>query len=51
VFLEWYFPWTRVDWVLKLELLVWLFVIGVSYWIAWRALVLGRPWLVTRRRK
>jgi hypothetical protein len=49
--LEWYFPWSHIDWILKVELLVWLLVIGLSYRIAWRALVRKRPWLQRRRQK
>jgi hypothetical protein len=49
--IDWYFPWARIDDVLKVELLVWLAVVGVSYWIFWRTVVRGRPWLRRRNRK
>jgi hypothetical protein len=48
--LEWYFPWSSVDWVLKSELLIWLAAIGWSYWIVWRTLIRKKPWLRWRKR-
>lgn len=42
---DWYFPWSRIDAVLRLALLVWLAVVGASWWIFWRSIVRGRPWL------
>ena len=49
--IEWYFPWSGIDSVLKLELLIWLAAVACSYWIAWRTLVLKRPWLKWRKRE
>ena len=46
--LEWYFPWTRIDALLKIELLIWLASVGASLWVAYRSLVLKRPWLPMR---
>lgn len=43
--IEWYFPWGRVDWVLRVELIVWIAATVGGCWIAWRTLVRGRPWL------
>ena len=43
--IEWYFPWGRVDWVLRAELIVWLVAVLAGCRIAWRTLVRGRPWL------
>ena len=43
--LEWYFPWARVDWLLRVQLLIWLAAVALSYWIAWRTLIRRRPWL------
>lgn len=49
--LEWYFPWSSVDWFLKMELLVWLAATGASYWICWRTVIRKRPWLRWRERR
>ncbi|MCC7413912.1 MAG: hypothetical protein IT495_20020 [Gammaproteobacteria bacterium] len=49
--LEWYFPWSGIDRFLKLELLVWLAVTGLSWWIFWRTVVRRRPWLRRRERR
>ena len=49
--LEWYIPWSHVDWVLKAEMLIWLAAIACSYWICWRSLVRKKPWLGWRDRK
>jgi hypothetical protein len=43
--LEWYFPWSRIDPVLKLQLLVWLAVVSVAFVIPIRTLLFKRPWL------
>ncbi|MEE8308256.1 MAG: hypothetical protein V3R81_13395, partial [Gammaproteobacteria bacterium] len=49
--LEWYFPWSNVDWVLKVQLLIWLTTVGGSYWIIWRTLIRKRRWLRWRDRR
>ena len=49
--LNWYFPWTRLDGVLKFELVLWLIAVGVSYWIFWRTILRKRPWLRRRNRE
>ena len=48
---EWYIPWDQIDWGLKIQLLLWLAAIALSYWIFWRSLVRRRPWLKRRPRK
>ncbi len=49
--IEWYFPWSSIDWVLKLQLLIWSASIACSYWIAWRTVIRKRPWLRRRDRE
>ena len=49
--LEWYIPWSAIDWVLKIQFLAWLAAIATSWWIAWRVLIRKRPWLERRERK
>ena len=49
--LEWYVPWTSIDWVLRAELAIWLAAVAWSYWIAWRTLGRKRPWLRRRKRR
>ena len=49
--IEWYFPWGAVDWVLKVQLVLWISVIVWAVWISWRTLVLRRPWLRGTKRK
>ena len=49
--LEWYFPWSTVDWILRIQLLIWLAAIGWSYWIVWRTFVRKKPWLRSRKRR
>jgi membrane protein implicated in regulation of membrane protease activity len=48
---EWYIPWDQIDWGLKIQLLLWLAAIVLSYWIFWRTLVRRRPWLKPRQSK
>ena len=43
--LDWYIPWGQVDPILKLEMVIWLSVVALSYWIFFRAVVLKKPWL------
>jgi hypothetical protein len=43
--IDWYFPWGRIDWVLRLQLIVWLASVVIAYWISWRYLIAKRPWL------
>lgn len=43
---EWYIPWAQIDWGLRIQLLLWLAAIALSYWIFWRSLVRKRPWLI-----
>lgn len=47
--LDWYFPWAQIDWVLKLQLLVWLSTVAAGFWIGWRGL--QGQWLATTRGK
>jgi len=47
--LEWYIPWDRIDWGLKIQLLLWIAAIVLSYWVFWRTLVRKRPWLRGRK--
>ncbi|MEJ8567025.1 hypothetical protein [Elongatibacter sediminis] len=49
--IEWYFPWSRLDLVLRIELLIWLVVVGIACWISWRTLVGKKPWLRRRKHK
>ena len=49
--LDWYIPWDRIDWGLRLQMLIWLAAILCSYWICWRTLIRKRPWLRRRDRK
>ena len=42
---EWYIPWDQIDWGLKIQLLLWIAAIALSYWIFWRSFVRRRPWL------
>ena len=44
-FLEWYFPWSRVDPILKIELLIWFGSVVTAFLIPTWALVLKRTWL------
>ena len=48
--LEWYFPWTLIDWMLRAQLLIWITAIAGALCISVRTIVLGRPWLRRRRR-
>jgi hypothetical protein len=50
-FVEWYFPWSRIDMVLRIGLVFWLTVVAASCWIYWRAVIAGKPWLMRRRHK
>jgi len=45
---EWYFPWSLIDWILRLQLIAWFITIGVSYWIFWHCIVRKRGWLVKK---
>jgi hypothetical protein len=43
--LDWYIPWGLVDSILRLELVIWLAVVVLSYWVFFRAVVMKKPWL------
>ena len=45
-FLEWYFPWSRIDGGLKLELVLWFASVAAAILIYLRTIVLGKPWLI-----
>ena len=47
-FLEWYFPWSRVDSALKLELVVWIISVLFAVWVYVRAIIFDKPWLPLR---
>ncbi|MDJ0926723.1 MAG: hypothetical protein QNJ73_03645 [Gammaproteobacteria bacterium] len=49
--LEWYFPWSNIDLILRVELIIWLAVVAVSYGIFWRVVVRKRPWLMRGQKK
>jgi len=49
--IEWYIPWNQIDPGLKIQLVLWLAAVALSYWIFWRSLVRRRPWLTRRKRK
>ncbi len=44
-FLHWYFPWSRVDLILKIELAVWFGAVVAAFLIPIWALVLKKTWL------
>ncbi len=46
--LEWYFPWNHLDLVLRTQVVIWMLVVLVSYWITWRSIFRGRPWFKKR---
>jgi membrane protein implicated in regulation of membrane protease activity len=48
---NWYFPWHLIDWVLRLQLIVWLSMVVLSYWIFWRTVVKKHGWLRKRSGK
>jgi hypothetical protein len=48
---EWYFPWSRLDMVLRIGLVIWVTVVAASCWIYWRTVITGKPWLMRRRHK
>jgi hypothetical protein len=50
-FVEWYFPWSRLDMVLRIQLVIWLTVVAASCWIYWRTVIAEKPWLMSRRNK
>ena len=43
--IDWYMPWSALDWGLRLQLIVWLVSVFSACWISFRTLILGRPWL------
>ncbi len=45
-FLEWYFPWSRIDGVLKLQLVLWFVSVAAAILIYLWTIVLGKPWLI-----
>jgi len=45
---EWYFPWSHLDFLLRAQVIVWMLVILVSYWITWRTVFCGKRWLKSR---
>jgi len=47
-FLEWLFPWSHVDAVLKFELLIWFGTVVAAFWIYVRTIWLGKQWLPLR---
>jgi hypothetical protein len=49
--LDWYIPWARIDWPLRIQLLIWVFAVVFAYWISWRTLVRKQPWLVKQETK
>lgn len=48
-FLNWFFPWSYLDTVNKIQLVIWLaqLVLAVGIWV-W-AVVLDKPFLVSRK--
>jgi hypothetical protein len=48
--IEWYIPWNQIDAGLKVQLVLWIAAVALSYWIFWRSLVRRRPWLTRRDR-
>jgi hypothetical protein len=50
-FVEWYFPWSRLDMELRIGLVLWLTVVAAACWIYWRTVIAGKPWLMRRRHK
>jgi hypothetical protein len=50
-FVGWYFPWSRLDMVLRIGLVIWLTVVAASFWIYWQTVIAGKPWLMRRRHK
>jgi len=47
-FLEWYFPWSRIDLALKIEIALWFISVGAAIYIYIRTVVLNKPWLPMR---
>ena len=44
-FLRWYFPWSQIDWVLRVELLLWLGAVVLAAWICYSHVLGGKHWL------
>ena len=44
-FLEWYFPWSRIDGGLKVELIIWFVSVFFAVCVYVRAIIFDKQWL------
>ena len=44
-FLEWYFPWSRIDNGLKLQLVIWIASVVFAVWVYVRSIIFHKQWL------
>jgi hypothetical protein len=49
--LEWYIPWDLIDPILRVEMVIWLGSVLLSYWVFYRAVVMKKPWLRKNKNK